>query len=96
VSRFEVDSGQVQQASAAVRASSAALAGEVDRMMRSLLDLQGSWKGQASSQFQAVVADWRGTQERVRSSLDQVNGALAAAGTSYAEVEERNARMFAL
>ncbi|MEJ5912921.1 WXG100 family type VII secretion target [Pseudokineococcus sp. 1T1Z-3] len=96
MSRFEVDSAQVQQASGAVRASSAALSAEVDRMMRSLLDLQNSWKGQASSQFQAVVADWRGTQERVRESLDQVNTALAAAGDSYAEVEERNARMFAL
>ena len=96
MSRFEVDSAQVQQASAAVRTSSSALAAEVDAMMRHLLDLQGSWKGQAAGSFQALVADWRGTQERVRSSLDQVNAALSAAGTSYAEVEERNARMFAL
>lgn len=94
MSRFEVDSAQVQQASAAVRGSSAALAGEVDRMMRHLLDLQSSWKGQASSQFQQVVTDWRATQERVRASLEEINGALAAAGSSYAEVEARNARMF--
>jgi len=96
MSRFQVDSAAVEGASGAVATSASTIATEVDAMMRHLLDLQGSWKGQAAGSFQALVADWRGTQERVRSSLDQVNAALSAAGTSYAEVEERNARMFAL
>ncbi len=94
MSRFEVDSAQVSQASAAVKGSIGSISAEVDRMMTHLLDLQNSWKGQAASQFQYVVTDWRATQERVRASLEQVNAALTAAGASYAEVEDRNTRMF--
>jgi early secretory antigenic target protein ESAT-6 len=95
MSRFEVDSAQVAQASAAVQASAQQIGGEVDRMMRHLLDLQGSWKGQASVSFQHVVTDWRSTQERVRVALEDIQRALALAGQQYAEVEDAAARMFA-
>jgi WXG100 family type VII secretion target len=94
MSRFEVDSAQVAQASAAVQASAAQLGTEVDRMMRHLLALQGSWKGQAASSFQRVVDDWRATQERVRIALEEIQRALAIAGRHYAEVEDATARMF--
>lgn len=95
MSRFEVDSARVAQASAAVTSSVGSINSEVDRMMRNLLDLQNSWKGQAASQFQHVVTDWRATQERVRQSLEEISHALNAAGQQYAEVEQANARMFA-
>ena len=94
MSRFEVDSAQVASASAAVQGSAQQLGGEVDRMMRHLLELQASWKGPAAAQFQTVVADWRGTQERVRLALEDIQRALAAAGQQYADVEAANARMF--
>jgi WXG100 family type VII secretion target len=90
-----VDSAQVAQAGTAVQASAQQLGAEVDRMMRHLLDLQSSWKGQASTSFQHVVADWRGTQERVRLSLEEIQRALATAGQNYAQAEEAAARMFA-
>jgi early secretory antigenic target protein ESAT-6 len=94
VSRFEVDSAQVAQASAAVQGSIGTIGAEVDRMMRLLLDLQGSWRGQASVSFQGVVGDWRATQERVRASLEDINRALAAAAQSYADVEADAVRLF--
>ncbi|GAB2699732.1 WXG100 family type VII secretion target [Thalassiella azotivora] len=94
MSRFEVDSARVAETSTAVKGSIVALSGEVDRMMRHLVDLQGCWKGQAADQFQYVVNDWRATQERVRQSLEQVNTALAAAAAGYADVEQQNLRMF--
>jgi WXG100 family type VII secretion target len=94
MSRFEVDSAQVAQASAAVQGSVGTITGEVDRMMRHLLDLQGSWQGQAASSFQGVVAEWRSTQERVRACLEDINRALAAAGQSYAAAEADAVRMF--
>ena len=94
MSRFEVDSARVGEASAAVRTSVGTISTEVDRMMRNLLDLQNSWRGQAATQFQGVVADWRSTQERVRQSLEDISAALAAAGQQYEEVEQANARMF--
>ena len=94
MSQFQVDSAQVAQASAAVHASAAQIGTEVDRMMRNLLDLQGSWQGQASSSFQHVVSDWRATQERVRAVLEEIQQALATAGRQYAEAEESAVRMF--
>jgi WXG100 family type VII secretion target len=95
MSRFEVDSAQVGQASAAVQASATQIGTEVDRMMRHLLDLQASWQGQAANSFQHVVAEWRSTQERVRSALEEIQAALAAAGRQYEDAEAAAVRMFA-
>ena len=95
MSRFEVDSARVEQASAAVAASATNLASEVDGMMRHLLDLESCWKGQAATGFQALSAQWRTTQDRVRTSLEEIQQALAQAGRQYADVESANARMFA-
>ena len=95
MSRFEVDSARVNQAGAAVQSSVGTLTAEVDRMMRNLLDLQSSWKGQAATGFQGVVAEWRATQERVRQSLEDIQRALSVAAQQYADVEAANARMFA-
>lgn len=94
MSRYEVDSAQVLQASGAVQLSAQQIGEEVDRMMRHLLDLQGSWRGAAATSFQGVIADWRATQERVRASLEEIQRALALAGRQYAEVESATAAMF--
>lgn len=94
MSRFEVDSERVAQSSAQVKQSVGTVTSEVDRMMKNLLDLQNSWKGQAASSFQVVVSDWKGLQERVRQSLEEINLALDTAGQQYAEVEARNTQMF--
>jgi len=94
MSRFEVDSAQVAQAGAAVQASAQQIGAEVDRMMRHLLDLQASWKGQAATSFQHVVTEWQATQERVRMTLEDIQRALALAGRQYEEVEAAAARMF--
>lgn len=95
MTRFEVDSARVAQAGAAVQASAGEIGAEVDRMMRHLLDLQASWQGQASTSFQHVVAEWRGTQERVRGALEEIQTALATAGRQYEDVEAATVRMFA-
>lgn len=94
MTRFEVDSAQVAQAGAAVQASAQQIGTEVDRMMRHLLELQSSWRGQAATSFQHVVTEWRGTQERVRAALDEIQAALALAGRQYEEVEASAVRMF--
>jgi WXG100 family type VII secretion target len=95
MTRFEVDSAQVIQASTAVQSSAQRIAEEVDGMMRHLLDLQGCWKGQAASSFQEVLSQWRATQDRVRLALEDVQRALATAGRNYADAEDAAARMFA-
>ena len=95
MSRFEVDSAQVAQAGSAVQASATQIGTEVDRMMRHLLDLQSSWQGQASQSFQHVVGEWRATQERVRSALEEIQAALATVGRQYEDVEASAVRIFA-
>ncbi|HEY6793807.1 MAG TPA: WXG100 family type VII secretion target [Kineosporiaceae bacterium] len=95
MSRYEVDSAQVARAGVAVQASAEQIAAQVDGMMRHLVALQGSWRGQAATSFQSVITDWRGTQERVRHSLDEIQKALTIAGQQYAQAEESAARMFA-
>jgi WXG100 family type VII secretion target len=95
MSRYEVDSAQVTQAAAAVQTSAQQITMQVDGMMRHLVDLQGSWRGQAASSFQHVVTDWRATQERVKASLEEIQRALALAGQQYAQAEDAAARMFA-
>jgi 6 kDa early secretory antigenic target len=94
MSRYEVDSAQVAQASAAVRGSTAAIRTEVAAMMRHLADLQTGWRGGAASAFGAVMADWAATQTRVEESLDAITAALAAAAASYADAEQQVSRMF--
>jgi 6 kDa early secretory antigenic target len=94
MTRFEVDSAQVSRAGVAVQASAQQIGAEVDRMMRHLLELQSSWHGQAANSFQHVVTEWRGTQERVRGALEEIQAALALAGRQYEEVETSAARMF--
>lgn len=95
MSRFEVDSAQVAQASSAVQVSVGQISTEVDRMMRNLVQLQAGWKGQAATSFQQVVNDWRATQERVRLALEGIQHALAVAGQQYAQAEDSAVRMFA-
>ena len=94
MSRFQVDSGAVEGASGAVATSASTIATEVDAMMRHLLDLQGSWQGQASASFQGVVAQWRGTQEQVRASLESIGQALASTGRTYEAAEADALRAF--
>jgi WXG100 family type VII secretion target len=95
MSRYEVDSAQVAQAGVAVQASAQQLATQVDGMMRHLLALQGSWRGQAATSFQNVITEWRGTQERVKHSLEEIQKALTLASQHYAQAEDSAARMFA-
>lgn len=94
MSRFEVDSGQVEIAAGAVRGSALALTTEVEQMTRHLAELQASWRGPAAAQFQLLIDDWRSTQERVRQSLEQISQALSAAAGTYADAEAATLRMF--
>ena len=63
-------------------------------MKRNLLDLQSTWTGSASNNFQALLQEWHATELKVESSLESINGALSMAATQYAQAEEANARMF--
>lgn len=92
--QFQVDTGQIQAASGDIARISSEIDGQVTAMMARLNGLQGAWTGSASARFQALVAEWQGTQRQVRASLDSIGGVLAAAGVQYAETEAQTLRMF--
>lgn len=94
MSRYEVDSAQVAQASAAANASVALIRTEVGALMRHLSELQAGWRGGAASAFGAVLTDWAATQHRVEASLDQITAHLGAAAQHYADAEQQAARLF--
>jgi 6 kDa early secretory antigenic target len=92
--RYEVDSDQVAQASAAAGRSVAAVRAEVAGLLRHLTDLQAGWRGGAATAFGGVLAEWSATQQRVEVSLDQITAALGAAASTYAEAEQNASRLF--
>lgn len=94
MTRYQIDSEAVAAATSSAQAAAGRIQAEVSGLHARLLDLQGSWTGQAASAFQSVVADWTTTQRRVEESLQLINTALAQAGQQYAEIELQNQRLF--
>ena len=94
MTRYQVDSEQVQMATQSAHGTIERIRSEVASLLAQLTGLQGSWSGQASTAFQAAVADWRATQQHVEESLAGLNHALGAAAIHYADVEQSNARLF--
>lgn len=92
---YQVDSDAVLTATGTVRASGDRIQSEVAGMMGQLMNLQGSWSGQAATAFQGVIEQWRATQARVDDALASINQALTAAGQQYADTELANLRLFA-
>lgn len=95
MTRYQVDSDAVLSATGAVRASIGRIQGEVSGLHGQLVNLQGSWSGQAASSFQGVVTEWKATQQRVEENLAALNQALTRAGQQYADTEQQNASLFA-
>lgn len=94
MSRYEVDSAQVAQASAAAGASVTVVRAEVGALLRHLTELQTVWRGGAANAFGAVVTEWSATQRQVEASLDQITAALSGAAQHYADAEQQAARLF--
>jgi early secretory antigenic target protein ESAT-6 len=94
MSRYEVDSAQVAQASAAAAGSVGIIRSEVAALMRHLGELQAGWHGTAAIAFGGVLADWAATQQRVEASLDQITAQLGTAAQHYADAEQQASRLF--
>ena len=94
MTRYQVDSEAVLSATGAARASIDRIQAEVSGLHGQLVSLQGSWSGPAASAFQAVVTEWKATQQRVEENSLAINQALTLAAQQYAEIEASNARLF--
>ena len=69
MAQFIVDSEVIASKSAQAKAHVASITAEVNGMTASLQDLQSSWTGSASTNFQGVLDKWRATQRQVWKSL---------------------------
>lgn len=94
MAQFVVDSDIIAAKSAQARSYVDSITTEVNGLTASLQDLQNSWTGSASVNFQGVVANWRATQRQIEEAIAQINDALSAAGLNYADTESANAAMF--
>ena len=94
MTRYQVDSEAVLNATGAVRGTISRLQAEVAGLYGQLTALEGSWTGQAATAFSGVVAEWKATQQRVEENLGSISQALGHAGQQYAEIESANARLF--
>lgn len=91
---FHIDTEDLMGKSQAVEGSIGRLQSEVNQMEANLRQLQDTWRGQASNNFQTVVTEWRATQTRVEESLRMIRQAMNHAATQYLEAEQANAAMF--
>jgi WXG100 family type VII secretion target len=94
MSIISVDTEQLHLKSANVKATVDRIGADVQTMKRGLDELQGTWRGSAATNFQALVAEWTITQGKVEASLASINLALASAAASYAQTEQGNTQRF--
>ncbi|GAA2121320.1 hypothetical protein GCM10009824_23720 [Kocuria atrinae] len=95
MAQFVVDSDTIAAKSQQAQGHIERLTGEVNGMTSTLTDLQNSWTGTASANFQEAFRSWRAAQAQMEQAMAQINQALTTAGNQYAETEAANARMFA-
>lgn len=94
MTRYQVDSEAVLNATGAARGTIARIQAEVAGLYGQLSALEGSWTGQAASAFSGLVNEWKATQQRVEENLGSLSQALGHAGEQYAEIEKSNTRLF--
>lgn len=82
MAQFNVDSEVIAAKSAQARSYVASITADVNGMTASLHDLQSSWTGSASANFQGVLDQWHATQRQVEASITQINEALTRAGVT--------------
>lgn len=94
MARIQIDVQELYAKANGVQATADRIQSEVNNMDAALRQLQDTWVGQAATNFQTVVTDWRGTQQRVEESLRSIRQAMQHAGQQYETTEQANAAMF--
>lgn len=93
--QYQVDSEQIQSASAAVSASIDQIRQAVNGMYGSLNQLQSVWRGTAATRFSSVASQWRTAQQQMETSLESIQQALSQASMVYSDAETQASRLFA-
>lgn len=94
MTRFHVDADALLSATSTTTATIGRLQAECAGLTSQLGALQSSWTGSAATAFQALVAEWMATYQRLEQNLAALNHALGHAGRQYADTEQQAASMF--
>ena len=94
MTRYQVDSEAVLNATGSVRNTISRVQAEVASLIGQLTQLEGSWQGSAAAAFSGAVGEWRATQQVVEANLSSLSHALGQAGQQYSEIESQNTRLF--
>ncbi|TPW72868.1 WXG100 family type VII secretion target [Schumannella sp. 10F1B-5-1] len=95
MAKYSVDSDEVLAAAASVSQAIDRIRTDVSTLNTRIQNLQGSWQGSASTQFQGAAQKWSLSQTSVQESLAALKSALDVAAQSYDEAESSATRMFA-
>lgn len=95
MSNFATNTEDMRTKSANIQATAERIRADINTMQSSLQELEGTWQGVASANFQGVVAQWRSTQLQVEESLNSISRALTQSAQHYDDAEQANASMFA-
>ncbi len=87
-SAYAVDSLEIERHGSDVASISQQIEESMAVMRSKLESLQGTWKGQASTQYAQLHYEWERAQEKVRIALDDISRALKSAGVTYARTED--------
>ena len=67
---------------------------QVNTMMTYLNQLENTWSGAASMQFQNLAQNWHATQIQVENNLNEISLQLNNAANTYREAEENATALF--
>jgi WXG100 family type VII secretion target len=69
--------------------------GHMSSLQSQLAPLAGTWRGQGSTAFQALMARWNEDATRINTALDEIAAKVGRSGQEYAASDEEGRQAFA-
>ncbi len=96
MSFYTVDSNELYNTSTLINSCADSIRSQVQTMMGYLQNLENSWKGSASAQFQGLTTNWHHAQSQVEEALCQISSQLNIAANNYSQAESDVASLFSM
>lgn len=92
---FTVDTDRIQTTAGDISRIAHDIETSVTAMAARMQGLQSAWTGTAATEWQALTADWRALQLRLREDLVRIGALTSRAGASYQQTEDSVRGLFA-
>jgi WXG100 family type VII secretion target len=87
---FGTDPAVMQKAAQQVNQVSEEIGQELRSLMSNLEPVAASWKGQAASAFQQLMARWQEDSNKLTQALQGISEMLDSTNKNYTQIEESN------